>query len=105
MRRRATAAIGGCLSLFLAAVPGLGLAQPPPPSAAADRAAAELRARIAASPTLPFVATAFTATPPRAGWASGMVSWLAFDRAGNLYELQRGEKADPILVLDRQGKV
>jgi len=34
-----------------------------------------------------------------------MVSWLALDKQGLIYELQRGDKADPVLVLDRTGKV
>jgi streptogramin lyase len=34
------------------------------------------------------------------------VSWLALDDAkGLIYELQRGDKADPVLVLDRDGRV
>jgi hypothetical protein len=107
-RRCALPAIAGCLSLLATAIGGAGLAQPPlagPATVAADRAAADLRARIAASPKLPFVATVFSAKPPNAQWRSGMVSWVALDRAGNLYELQRGEKADPVLMLDRRGKV
>ena len=104
-RRRATPAIGGCVALLFGLTAGAALAQPASSTAAQDRAAADLRARIAASPKLPFVATVFAAKPPHAGWASGMVSWVAFDKAGNLYELQRGENADPVLVLDRQGRL
>jgi sugar lactone lactonase YvrE len=105
-RRRAMPAIAGCLGLLFTAVASVGFAQSPPPSTAAqDRAAADLHARIEASPKLPFVATPFVAKPPSAEWRSGMVSWVALDKAGRLYELQRGEKADPVLVLDRQGKV
>jgi streptogramin lyase len=40
-----------------------------------------------------------------AGWEIGMVSWITADDAGNTYLLQRGEKADPIIVLDPKGKV
>jgi DNA-binding beta-propeller fold protein YncE len=91
----------------------LGLAvevQAAEPGAAADKAvadgaAADLRARIEASPKLPFVATTFAAKPPAPGWESGMVSWVAIDAQGHLLELQRGAKADPVLVLDRDGKV
>jgi len=44
------------------------------------------------------------ATPPEEGWEMGMVSWVAAD--GNLtYLLQRGENADPVVVLDREGNV
>ena len=32
-----------------------------------------------------------------------MVSWIALDGKGNLYLLQRGEKADPVLAVDREG--
>ena len=39
------------------------------------------------------------------GWALGMVSWIAADRNGLVYLLQRGDKADPIVVLDQSGKV
>ncbi|MEI9972567.1 MAG: peptidyl-alpha-hydroxyglycine alpha-amidating lyase family protein [Ignavibacteriota bacterium] len=66
---------------------------------------AALRARIEATPTLPFDGVHFVAQAPGAGWDSGMVSWLAIDRQGLIYELQRGDKADPVLVLDRNGKV
>jgi len=43
--------------------------------------------------------------PPQEGWALGMVSWIAADRNGLIYLLQRGDKADPIIVLDASGKV
>jgi outer membrane protein assembly factor BamB len=65
----------------------------------------DLRARIEASPTLPFNGVHFVAHPPRTGWESGFVSWLAVDSKGLIYEIQRGEQADPVLVLDRDGKV
>jgi streptogramin lyase len=34
-----------------------------------------------------------------------MVSWVAADRGGLIYILQRGHKADPIVVMNRDGKV
>ena len=34
-----------------------------------------------------------------------MVSWVASDRNGLVYLLQRGDKADPVIVLDRTGKI
>ena len=43
--------------------------------------------------------------PSQDGWALGMVSWVASDRNGLVYLLQRGDKADPVIVLDRSGKV
>lgn len=80
------------------------------PAAAAAKAAAQVRAdslkaRIEATPELPFNGTHFTAQPAGAGWESGMVSWVALGKNGEIYELQRGDKADPVLVLDRNGKV
>lgn len=43
--------------------------------------------------------------PQQAGWALGMVSWVAADRNGLVYLLQRGDKADPVIVVDRHGKI
>jgi sugar lactone lactonase YvrE len=85
-------------------------AQSPGPVARAgretqDKATAELRARIEASPMLPFKGEHFAAQPPAVGWESGAVSWVAVDSKGTIYEIQRGDKADPIVVLDRDGKV
>ncbi|HEY3990027.1 MAG TPA: 6-bladed beta-propeller [Acidobacteriaceae bacterium] len=68
-------------------------------------AAADLRARIEASPKLSFNGVRLAAQPPSVGWASGAVSWVAVDDNWNIYEIQRGDKADPVLVLDREGKV
>ena len=41
--------------------------------------------------------------PPNADWETGMASWIALDGKGTLYLLQRGEKADPVLLVDREG--
>jgi sugar lactone lactonase YvrE len=73
--------------------------------AARAAASADLRARIEASPVLPFEGARFTVQAPSADWASGQVSWVAVDAHGLLYELQRGDKADPVLVVDRRGKL
>src|SRR5262245_2952370 len=35
----------------------------------------------------------------------GVVSWVAADRNGLIYLLQRGDKADPVVVVDRTGRV
>lgn len=45
------------------------------------------------------------AKPAGEGWESGMVSSVSLDKTGTIYELQRGDKADPVLVLDREGKI
>jgi hypothetical protein len=44
------------------------------------------------------------ATPVK-GWTMGRVSWIAMDRNGLIYLLQRGDKADPVIVLDRGGRI
>jgi DNA-binding beta-propeller fold protein YncE len=96
------------LPLAALPLPALPLAAPKTSDAQAEAEAraADLKARIEASPTLPFTGTPFAAKPPSGGWESGMVSWLALDDAkGLIYELQRGDKADPVLVLDRDGRV
>ncbi len=57
------------------------------------------------SPVLPLQASALNILPPREGWQLGMVSWIAVDRHGLIYLLHRGDKADPVIVLDREGHV
>jgi hypothetical protein len=69
------------------------------------KAAADLRARIEASPKLPFKGVYFAAQRPVPGWEAGFISWVAVDGKGVIYEIQRGDKADPVLVVDREGKV
>jgi len=69
------------------------------------KAAADLRARIEATPTLPFDAVRFTVQAPAVRWKPGLVSWLAIDGNGTIYELRRGEEGDPVLALDREGKL
>lgn len=65
-----------------------------------------LRNMLASAPQLPFTRTPLAVRAPREdGWALGMVSWIAADRNGLIYLLQRGDKADPVIVLDDNGKV
>jgi hypothetical protein len=70
-----------------------------------ERATTELRARIEASPVLPFKGVHFAAQPPSIGWQSGAVSGIAVGSKETIYEIQRGDKAYPVVVLDRDGKV
>jgi len=65
---------------------------------------AELRVLVRTAPSLPSPA-AIDVIPPSAGWQMGMVSWAAEDRGGLLYLLQRGADADPVVVVDRDGRV
>lgn len=70
-----------------------------------DAGQSSLRNKMETSPRLPFKGVLFAVQAPTAGWESGMVSWLAVGGQGTIYELQRGDKADPVLVLDRGGKL
>ena len=75
-------------------------AQKPP-----DAAEEALRALVAAAPRLPLEATPLTVTPPTPDFALGMVSWVASAKDGTTYLLQRGDKADPVIAVDRNGNV
>ena len=67
---------------------------------------AELRTLLQNGTKLPFDAAPIAVQAPvQDGWAMGMVSWVAADRNGLIYLLQRGDKADPVIVVDRAGKV
>lgn len=65
----------------------------------------DTRAIVSQAPRLPLQATEIMPVPTRDGWAMGMVSWIASDRNRLIYLLQRGDHADPIVVLNRDGKV
>lgn len=66
---------------------------------------AELRAIMQQAQKLPLERKKLKVLPPQDGWGMGMVSWVAADRNGLIYLLQRGDKADPVIVLNREGKV
>jgi len=90
-------------SLLVWATGSLGAQTPAPkPLDAADEA---LRAVVAAAPRLQLEATPLTVTSPAADFALGMVSWVASSRDGTTYLLQRGDKANPVIALDRNGNV
>jgi len=79
---------------------------PPEERARMDAQNTELRALLAAGPKLPLQPSPIAVQAPAPeGWALGMVSWVASDRNGLVYLLQRGDKADPVIVLDRAGKI
>ena len=81
-------------------------AQVPDPQTA-DGAAqtVALRAIVQAARRLPLDATEIKPIPPHDGWSMGMVSWVTSDRNGLIYLLQRGDHADPIVVMNRDGMV
>jgi DNA-binding beta-propeller fold protein YncE len=66
----------------------------------------ELRAMLQSAQELPFTPVPLTVQAPAGNeWALGMVSWIAADRNGLIYLLQRGDKADPVIVIDASGKI
>lgn len=90
-----------------AAIPTFAVAQipssatrgcPPPPTTAVAAPPDGLPALNGTAVEIPIVA-------PADGWEIGRISWVAADRAGLIYLMQRGEKADPIVVMNRDGKV
>ena len=95
--------------LLLAAAP-LWLQAPAGPSpeeqARINAQNTALREIVKQAPKLPLQPGALEVQPPStAGWALGMVSWVAAGPDGLIYLLQRGEQADPVIVIDRTGKI
>ena len=78
----------------------------PAEQARIDAQNAALRELVKNAKALPMAQGALPiVAPAQAGWATGMVSWVAADRSGLVYLLQRGEQAEPVIVLDRTGRV
>jgi DNA-binding beta-propeller fold protein YncE len=70
-----------------------------------DDGAVKLRALIAASPKLPLEQTDLVIQLSESQ-ELGMVSWLARDtKTGVTWLIQRGDKADPVLAVDKDGRV
>ena len=67
--------------------------------------ATELRRIIREAPRLSREVAQVEIVPPRQGWELGMVSWIAAGDDGLIYLLQRGDRADPVIALDRTGRV
>ncbi|HJU43008.1 MAG TPA: hypothetical protein VJ691_09345, partial [Vicinamibacterales bacterium] len=85
-----------------------GVAQGPSPEEQARMNAQNhaLRELLKSTPRLPQKAGTLEVQPPTTpGWAMGMVSWVAGGPDGLTYLLQRGESADPVIVVDRNGKI
>jgi 6-bladed beta-propeller len=90
-----------CLPLFAQGVPTVTPAE----NKARDDSAAKLRALIEASPKLPLEQTELVIKLPK-GQELGMVSWLARDaKTGVTWLIQRGDKADPVIAVDKEGRV
>ncbi len=93
------------MKAFLLCVASVPACAQTPDSAALVAQAAELRSLIAHAPRLDVERIPFKIQPPGAAWEIGFPSSVAMDKNGEIYVLQRGEKADPVLVLDRGGRV
>jgi len=79
---------------------------PPAEQARMDAQNTALRGLLQPVIQLPMAPGALAVTaPPTMGWALGMVSWVAAAPDGLIYLLQRGEKADPIIAIDREGTI
>jgi DNA-binding beta-propeller fold protein YncE len=70
-----------------------------------EKQASELRAIIQQTPRFQFERTELKAVSAPENWATTMVSWVARDRDGLVYLLQRDAKLDHVIVLDRDRKV
>lgn len=73
-----------------------------PPQKPPDAAETALRAAIAAAPEIRDLGASAITVP---GVELGMVSWVTSAGDGTVYLLQRGDKADPVIAIDRGGKV
>ena len=67
--------------------------------------AERFRALMRGAPQLALRFSEFPVQAPNAGWAMEMVSSVAVEPSGAIYLLQRGSKADPVIVADRQGRI
>lgn len=70
----------------------------------ADTYAPQARVALAQAPLLPLEKTAVAIQLP-ASWQLGRISAVAMGRDGVAYVLQRGDNADPVIVVDRTGRV
>jgi hypothetical protein len=65
-----------------------------------------LRAALQTATRLPMTMAAIPVkAPATAGWGMGMVSWVAASPDGVTYLLQRGDRADPVIAVDRDGTI
>jgi DNA-binding beta-propeller fold protein YncE len=72
---------------------------------ATEAQAAALRALVEQAPKLALERTRVRIQAPGPEWELGYPSSVTMDEKGAIYVLQRGEKADPVLVLNRDGKI
>jgi DNA-binding beta-propeller fold protein YncE len=78
----------------------------PQEQARMDQQNTALKAMLQPALKLPLAPAALAVKPPATpGWAMGMVSWVAASKDGLIYLLQRGDKADPVIAVDRDGNI
>jgi len=75
------------------------------PDAAADAQASQLRELVRQAPRLAFEKTELKIQGPGGAVELGYPSSVTMDKTGVLYVLQRGDKADPVLAFNRQGRL
>lgn len=66
---------------------------------------AQFRSLMRGSPRLPLRLAVFPIEGPGPAWKMEMVSSVAIDSSGLIYLLQRGSNADPVIVVNREGRV
>ena len=78
----------------------------PQEQARMDQQNAALKEMLTPALKLPMSPAPIAVKPPASpGWAMGMVSWVAASKEGLTYLLQRGDKADPVIAVDRDGTI
>ena len=94
------------LALFVLAVWAQSQGPSPEEQARMNAQNAALRELLKTTPKLPQQAGPLPVQPlPPPGWAMGMVSWVAAGPDGLTYLLQRGDNADPVIAVDRTGRI
>src|SRR5437016_2580094 len=73
--------------------------------AATGAQAADLQALLMRAPDLPLEKIAVTIQPASADWTLGRVTSAALGRDGMAYVLMRSDRAHPVIVVDRSGRV
>jgi 6-bladed beta-propeller len=93
------------LSAILAILTSLPVRAQDPPGKELAAEAAQFRSLMRGSPHLALRLTEFAIGAPRPSWKMEMVSSVAVDHNGLIYILQRGSDADPVIVVNREGRV
>ena len=74
-------------------------------SVAGGGARSGLGALVHGAPRLSLKAVELSVHPPSRDWRPGSISWIAADGRGLIYLFQRGDDVDPVVVVDRDGRV